>query len=329
MKMLAGKTLFYVLVALIFVLPQQVVALQVPGPLVETSWLAQYANKVVILDVRSDTKSFTAKPVFIKDKKTGQPQLRKVAGHIPGAIMVPYKKLRATRIVDGRKVQKMAPEKADFEKLMQQSGVNKGSAVVVVSKGQSSGDVTSATRLYWQLKYFGHDNVAILNGGTAQWLVDGRKVSSAPARVTTGNWQVREERKAVLASSEDVARAIKAGNAQVVDTRSVGQYLGMWKKSYVYDKGHIPGAKLFPDELISSKSMPSRFLVPEESRQLAKALNIDANAETITYCNSGHLASGSWFIISELLGNKQVKMYDGSMHQWTLEKRPVKAMVVE
>lgn len=328
METVAEKMWLGFAVLLAIVLPQQVFALQVPGPLVETAWLAEHADNVVILDVRSDVKSFTGKPVFAKDKKSGKQKLKRVGGHIPDAVLVNYKDLRATRVIDGQKVQKMVPEKPVFEKLMQQSGVNKDSAIVVVSEGQNSGDVTSATRLYWQIKYFGHDNVAILNGGTAQWIVDGRKLSATPSKVAKGNWQSSGERAALLATSDDVAHAVQ-DKQQVVDTRSMGQYLGMWKKSYVYDKGHIPGAKVFPDELLSSKSIPSRFLAPEESRQLVKALNIDSGAQTITYCNSGHLASGSWFIMSELLGNKQVKMYDGSMHEWTLEKRPVKAMVVE
>lgn len=64
-------------------------------------------------------------------------------------------------------------------------------------------------------------------------------------------------------------------------------------------------------------------------QEIAKELEIDAGTNLITYCNSGQLASGSWFLFSELLGNKNVKLYDGSMHQWTAEKRPVTTRKME
>ena len=62
---------------------------------------------------------------------------------------------------------------------------------------------------------------------------------------------------------------------------------------------------------------------------MAEELGIDTGKELITYCNSGQLASGSWFVFSELLGNSNVRLYDGSMHQWALEKRPVVNMKME
>jgi thiosulfate/3-mercaptopyruvate sulfurtransferase len=58
-------------------------------------------------------------------------------------------------------------------------------------------------------------------------------------------------------------------------------------------------------------------------RGLLKGQGIDPDSPAITYCNSGHLSSGPWFLMSELLGNRQVRLYDGSLHQWTLEKRPL------
>ena len=305
-------------------------AAQLPGPLVDTKWLAKHSNDVLVLDVRSDVKSFTKKPPPVKgDKKKIKKKRIKVFGHIPGAILVNYKKVRAKRTINGKVVDKMLPEKKDFEKLMQQSGVNNDSAIVIVTKGKSNLDMTMGTRVYWQLKYFGHDNVALLNGGTAQWIADKRPVSYDPSKATTGKWQARTERKDMLATSEDVAKAVKNKSALLVDNRSTGQYLGVWKKSYVYAKGHIPGAKSFPNELMTEGSAPAKFLPIDQLRQLSKQLKVDTKGSAITYCNSGHLASGGWFIMSELFGNKNVKLYDGSMHEWTLEKRPVTTLKME
>ena len=303
-------------------------AANVPGPLVDTGWLAKNQNKVVILEIRKDTKSFTKKPVYAKNKKTGKSKLKKVAGHIPGSILVNYSKLRSAKNINGRKVVKMNVSKGAFEKLMQASGVSKNSTVVIVSKGQANGDVTMATRLYWQMKYYGHDNMAILNGGMAQWIIDKRAVSSKSSKAKKGNWVATAERNEILATSKEVAAAVKA-KSQLVDTRPISLYLGTWrKKSYVFANGHIPGAKPYPNELLTTK-MPAKFLKTSDSKSLFEQMGIKEDENSITYCNSGHLATGSWFVLSELMGNKNVKMYDGSMHQWTLEKNDVTKMKME
>jgi len=299
-----------------------------PGPLVETDWLEKNKGNVVILEIRNDVKSFTKKPVFKKDKKSGKSKLKKVAGHIPDSILVNYKHLRSNKKVDGRTVQKMLVGKTAFEKVMKNAGVNKDSAVVIVSKGENNLDLTMATRFYWQMKYYGHDNMAILNGGMAQWIIDKRKVSTKASKAKKGNWAATAERNEILASSKDVEAAVNA-KGQLVDTRPISLYLGTWrKKSYVYANGHIPGAKPYPNELLSSK-MPAKFLNPSDSKSLFTQMGIKTDKESITYCNSGHLATGSWFVLSELLGNKNVKMYDGSMHQWTLEKHDVTKLKME
>ena len=178
------------------------------------------------------------------------------------------------------------------------------------------------------MKYYGFDNMAILNGGMAQWLVDMRKVSTAASKSKKGNWKATAERNDILATSQDVENAVKS-KEQLVDTRPLGLYLGTWyKKSYVYDSGHIPGAKPFPNELLAS-NMPARFYKAAETKTLLEQMGVKPDKQAITYCNSGHLASGSWFMMSEVLGNKHVKLYDGSMHEWTLEKHPVVKMKME
>ena len=75
--------------------------------------------------------------------------------------------------------------------------------------------------------------------------------------------------------------------------------------------------------------MPAKFLKVSNSKTLFEQMGIKTDKKSITYCNSGHLATGSWFVLSELMGNKNVKMYDGSMHQWTLEKRNVTKLKME
>lgn len=321
-------TVFLVLVN--FFIVQSVHAGELPGPLVDSKWLAENKDTVAILDVRKDIKSFTSKPVLTKDKKTGQLKIVRVGGHIPGARLLDYKKLRTKRNIDGMVIDKMILPKKDFEKLIRQAGVNQDSTIVIVSKGQDSVDMTMATRLYWQLKYFGHDKMAILNGGMSDWLLGKYPISLKPVKTSEGSWMAGNERKQILATSAEVENALKDSNVQLVDNRTLDLYLGTHKKSYVYAKGHIPGAKLLSHNLLTAPSVPSGFLPNDELSRIADALDVNMKANSITYCNSGHLASGGWFVMSELFGNQNVKLYDGSMHEWTKnKKRPVSYMKME
>ena len=152
-------------------------ALQVPGPLVDSDWLEQHLDEVSILDVREDIESFTRKAVLVRKRFTGDLRLRRFGAHIPGAVLVDFLNIRTSREINDRNVRYLIPEKAEFEELMQSWGVNRDDVIVILSPGAANDDVTMATRLYWQVKYFGHDNVAILDGGMAQWLLEQKPAS--------------------------------------------------------------------------------------------------------------------------------------------------------
>lgn len=303
--------------------------IQVPSPLVSPDWLAGHQSSVVILDVRKDARSFAAEPapplVTVRlGGKIVKPKI-KVNGHIAGATLIEYKTIRGKRKVGGRLVEKMILEKGAFEAIMRRAGVNDDSAVVIVSKGLGTEDLTMATRLYWQLKYYGHDNMGVLDGGMARWITEGRPVTAEAGHPDTGNWTAKEERTALTATSAEVAAAGEKG-VVLIDSRPLSQYLGTAKREYVHAFGHIPEGRPFPSDLITGQGPAAGFLAADQYRQIASALGIDLTDPIITYCNSGHLASGTWFVISELLGSGNVKLYDGSMHQWTLEQRPVVTM---
>jgi len=324
-----NNTLICIIFSFLLIATSSLHAQPLPGPLIETSWLADNLAEVTVIDVRTDLKSFKTKAVYIKNKKNRKKKLIKIGGHIPGARLINYKNIRTTNNINGHKVQKMLPGKSEFEKLLQKNGINKNSKIVIISKGKNSGDVSMATRLYWQLKYYGHDNMAILNGGMAQWILDGRKISYSVTKPAKGNWQATTERKEILASTPYVSDALDNPSVQIIDNRSIDLYLGTWKKPSVISKGHIPGAKLYPNSIFTSHGFPAKFLKTDKIKSLSNSLGIDPDKEMITYCNSGHLSSGGWFLMHELLGNNNVKLYDGSMHEWALNKGNVKTMTLE
>jgi thiosulfate/3-mercaptopyruvate sulfurtransferase len=307
----------------------QVQAIDLPGPLVDTDWLQQNLDQVKVLDVRNDIESFTRKAVLVRKRFTGDLRLSRPGAHIPGAVLVDFLNIRNSRELAGRHVRYMLPEKAEFEALMQSWGINSDDTVVITSMGVSNTDMTLATRLYWQLKYYGFDKVAILDGGVVQWLLEQKPASIEHSNPVPGNWKVAVTRESIIASSEEVVDALEDNNVQLVDTRSLGYYLGILKRPYVRRKGHIPGAKIFPNELLTSSGPAVHFTAPEDIQQLLHELGIDTEADIITYCNSGQFASASWFVFSELLGLDKVKLYDGSMHQWAIEKQPVIKLKLE
>jgi thiosulfate/3-mercaptopyruvate sulfurtransferase len=308
-------------------LAQWASALQVPGPVVDGEWLAKNKADVTVLDVRPNGKSFGLQPQYETDKKTGKKVLVELGSHIPDAVLVDNKTVRAERMVGTLKVKYMLPERADFEKLARKWGVQSGRPIVIVPAGQDASDFNDAARLYWQFKVYGEDNVTLVNGGTTAWLAEGREVSVAPSKPTEGNWVGQAERAELIANSEDVAKAVADKSAQLVDARNAFQFLGLSKRDYVSAYGHVSGAKNVPSDLMTTESGDAaRMLSVATYRDIFKASGIDPQAPAITYCNSGHLASGEWFVLSEILGNKNTRLYDGSMHRWTLEKRGTEAV---
>ncbi len=299
------------------------------SPLVETDWLAKHMEDVVVLDIRTDKKGFVSTPAYHHNKKTNEKILARVGGHIPGAQFILYENVRDKRVFDGKTIKYMIIESDKFENIMQTAGVNQDSHIVITTNAESEFDLTIASRVYWQIKYYGHHKVSILNGGTAQWITDGREISSTAHEVPVGDWNAEQELPAIFADSHQVMAAMQNAEIQIVDIRPLGQYLGTFKSSKVTAKGHIPTAKVLPVDLLSSRDMPVKFSSKEELLELANALGIDSQRPLITYCNSGHMASGGWFVFHELLGNKQARLYDGSMHQWTHEGRPVVTMRME
>jgi thiosulfate/3-mercaptopyruvate sulfurtransferase len=172
------------------------------------------------------------------------------------------------------------------------------------------------------MKVYGDSNLAILNGGTAGWINAGLPFSTAAANGGGGTWTASKANMRYIASSRDVARSI--GKKQIVDARPMPFYVGLVKKPNVGAAGHIKDAVNLPPNVRSTATGGSaRYLTAADYREIFPHLGIKSGKPSITYCNTGHLASGAWFVLSEVMGNPNVKLYDGSMYEWTTEKRPV------
>lgn len=303
-------------------------ALELPGPTVDTNWLAKNLSEVQIVDVRSNLDSFTTEASYEIDEKTNREVLKEVGGHIANALLVPYKKIRGERMIDGQKVKYLLPEEADFERIMQSAGLRSDRPIIIVTRGTNIKEVTAGLRLFWQLKYFGEDRVAVLDGGMAAWLSDGHEADATAAKNVAGDWKATAKRDELVANPDDISNAKEA--VQLVDARSTTQYYGTNKRDYVSSFGHIKGAKMLPnDVLFRQDGLAVKFYSPEAYRSIMAMSDLDVDKPAIFYCNSGHLATGPWFIQHELIGNKQARLFDGSMHQWSLQNRPVVAVLLK
>jgi thiosulfate/3-mercaptopyruvate sulfurtransferase len=299
-------------------------AIDLPGPLVSSAWLAEHRAEVQVVEVRSDFASFAKQPVFETDAKTGRKSLVDVGGHLPGARLVDFKDVRTERLLGERKVKFLAPAGADFQARMQAAGVLADTPIVVAPMGQSITDIDEALRLYWTFKLRGEDHVAVLDGGMAGWLGEGREVSTAPPAPLKGTWRAGVDRPQYVASSDDVAQASAQQSMQLVDARGLPQFFGTSKAPTVDGYGHVAGARSLAPELLTRAANGALYFHPAKVYDaLMKASGIDPKAPTVAYCNTGHLASGAWFVMSEIMGNRSTRLYDGSMSLWTQEKRPL------
>jgi thiosulfate/3-mercaptopyruvate sulfurtransferase len=286
-------------------------AITVPGPLVDTQWLANNLNNVVILDIRYNPNSF----------RTG--------GHIPGAVLLRWQKVASKRQVLGIRLTGMLLDKDQFERLMSKKGVTNDSAVVIVNNGNNLGGPVMATRLYWTMKYYGHDNLTILDGGTAKWISEKREVEFRINRPARSEYKVTTERPEILATQAEVSQAIKDNNVQLIDVRRLRHYLGL-TYSGPNRKGHIPTAKHWPISTTVNTSGIATFHPGPINEQVANQFKIDTQKPTIAYCWQGNLASTTWFIMHELLGNDKTRLYDGSITEWAQHRElPFTKMKIE
>ena len=292
--MLKGATLISALVA------TNAFAMQVPGPLVTPAWVNAHKGEVKILEI---------------GKKA----------HIPGAEPVSFRKVRVKTTIEGVTAKGLLPSKEAWQKMVQSWGINKGDAIVIAYPGKGAGDAAKAARLYWQFKSYGENNVTIMNGGMVAYAKAKLPLDRKGHRDLghQGNWTATDQDQSIYASTAEVEAASKGQNGyQLIDSRNTSLYLGTWHKGSVKGAGHIPGAKLYPVDLDTS-AKPAKFLSADAYKKAAAAIGVDLSKPSITYCNTGHLASGNWFVMHEILGNKKVKLYDGSAHLWTQHGKPL------
>jgi len=270
-----------------------------PGPLINADWLVNHIDDVIVLDTRKELETFTEE------------------GHIENAILVDVNKIRIDREIEGKKLSRMRPDAPSFQSFMRNHGINKNSQVVITHRGKKSGHIAGAARLYWQMKYFGFNNVALLDGGNAAWLDALEDLTGETKKITAGNYIAGPEHPEILATMQQVKAAISDNSVTLIDTRALRFHIGIDKKSYVFAYGHIPGSRNLPYKFLNPAKGTAVFFPADKLKTIIDDLRIEMNTSLILYCNSAYECSSDWFVLHEILGHKDVRIYDGSLHQWT------------
>jgi len=237
--------------------------------------------------------------------------------HIPGAIYADLGTDLSGPIIPGKTGRRPLPDIATFARTLTAWGVGADTQVVVYD---ASGGLMAASRVWWMLRWAGHDAVAVLDGGWTSWTKEGRPVSSDAVRRQPAEFPLRE-RPELFASLEDVERVRLDPEWAVFDSRSKEGFHG----GGVYHdpvRGHIPGARLAnrADTLDAS----GHFRSPEELRAHYLSLLGDVpSSQTIFYCGSGVTAAQNLVALAHA-GLGDAKHYIGSWSEWILDPaRPV------
>jgi len=174
----------------------------------------------------------------------------------------------------------------------------------------------SAARVWWCLRYAGHDRVALLDGGFERWLAERRPAVAEPSGYPSCTFCARAEPR-WLANWSDVLAALSDRRSQVLDVRSADRFRGEGAES-APRRGHMPGAFNLPYPLhwtSSSGSEAPRFLAPSALRRCYRAAGLDLRRPIITTCGSGVTASLAAFALHRA-GHREVRVYDGSWAEW-------------
>jgi thiosulfate/3-mercaptopyruvate sulfurtransferase len=261
--------------------------------LVDGDWLEQHLDDENIRIVEVDEN-----PALYAD------------AHIPGAIGFDWQR----DLQDQVKRDFLGPE--EFGELLGSRGISDEHTIVLY------GDRNNwfAAYTYWYLKYYGHEDVKLLNGPREKWIADGRETTKDVPSYEPQSFLAQPGDAAIRAKRDEVLAAIDA-NINLVDVRSPQEFSGELISPAGYEQegaqrgGHIPGAASVP--WAQAVTEDGTFKSADELRDLYTGKGvIDGDTPVIAYCRIGERSAHTWFVLHELLGLDDVKNYDGSWTEW-------------
>jgi len=264
-----------------------------PEALVDADWVEAHLNdpKVRLIEVDVDTNAYDQ-------------------GHIPGAVGFNWKKELQDQVV-------RAPlSKEHLEELLGRAGVSNDTTIVLYGDNNN----WFAAWALWILKYYGHEDVRLLDGGRVKWLADKREITTEVPSYSQATYHAGEPKTDIWALRDQVLSQIGQSNVALVDVRSPGEYSGELlapvnlSQEGAQRGGHIPGAANIPWGQAVRED--GTFKSADELRALYGGKGVTPDKEVIAYCRIGERSSHTWFALQYLLGYPHVRNYDGSWTEW-------------
>lgn len=260
--------------------------------LVSTEWVVENADKIRLVEIDVDTSTYAS------------------AGHLPGAVPFNW----TSQLQD--QVRRDIITKENFEALLSENGIKNDDHVVIY------GDQNNwfAAYAFWLFKYYGHENVSLMNGGRKRWEADGRKFVEETPNYPKSDYKVATINSHLRATRRHIEDNLEREGFNLVDVRSNDEYTGKiiappGMTETAQRPGHIPGASNIP--WAKAVNEDGTYKSAEELKALYAAEGVTGEGdEIVAYCRIGERSSHSWFALTYILGYKNVKNYDGSWTEW-------------
>jgi len=264
-----------------------------PEVLVSTEWVAKNLNapNTRLVEVDVDTTAYDQ-------------------GHIPGAVGWNWQ----TQLQDN--IRRDLIDKAALESLLGKSGISNDTTIILYGDNNN----WFAAYAFWQLKYYGHKDVKLMNGGRKKWQEEKRPLTTEPANVAPATYRAGQPDESIRAFRDEVLAIVeKKTPGHLVDVRSADEFSGKiiappGMTETAQRAGHIPGAANIPWSQAANED--GTFKSAEALAGLYGAKGVTGADETVAYCRIGERSSHTWFVLKYLLGYDNVKNYDGSWTEW-------------
>jgi len=264
-----------------------------PEVLVDSQWVVDHLNdpKVKIVEVDVDTSAYDT-------------------GHIKGSIGLDWRK-----DLQARPVRDLLP-KDQLEKLLSSRGISAEDTVLVYGDNNN----WFAAWFVWNLKYYGHKDARLINGGRKKWQDEGRELVTEAPSIKAASYRAGQPNKAIRALRDEVLAELGKPGSVLVDVRSPKEFSGELlapenlPQEGAQRGGHIPGAANIPWGQAVRED--GTFKSVDELKALYEGKGVTPDKAVIAYCRIGERSSHTWFVLNYLLGYPNVRNYDGSWTEW-------------
>jgi thiosulfate/3-mercaptopyruvate sulfurtransferase len=264
-----------------------------PEVLVSTDWVVQNltAPNVRLVEVDVDTSAYDQ-------------------GHIPGAVGWNWQ----TQLQDN--IRRDLIDRTALEALLGKSGISNDTTILLYGDNNN----WFAAYAFWQMKYYGHKDVRLINGGRKKWLEEKRPTTTEATNVAPGTYRASGTDESIRARRDEVLSIVEGRKrGHLVDVRSVDEFTGKilappGLSETAQRAGHIPGAANIPWAQAANED--GTFKSFDALANLYQSKGVSGTDEVIAYCRIGERSSHTWFVLKYLLGYNDVRNYDGSWTEW-------------